>query len=424
MQIKKMVKKVSVGLMSTLAVCAVLSTTVGAVVNNSNICVVESNNWQDWPQGPEISSGIGILMNAATGEILYSKGIDDQRYPASITKIMTALVALENSTPDTLVTFTETGMADAYSGSSNIIPKLGETFTMEQCIYMIMLKSANDVSTQVAEVVGGDVENFVAMMNQIAIELGCNNTHFKKASGLPDENHYTSAYDMALIAQAAMKNETFRQVVGTKNYVVPASNLSGARSYDNHHQMLLDGEWHYEGCIGGKTGYTDSSRNTLVTYAQRGKLELISVVMYGNGGGVVLTDSIALMDYGFNNFTVDAEGLLKTTDGKYIYENQLLTEEEYQEVTATPIPTPETAEDDLNNKENTSVQKEKFGARDIAYIVIGVLVFLILVGILLMFIGIRLEKKRRRRRRMARRRAEQRRLETMEEQRPERREKR
>lgn len=367
-----------------------------AVVNNDNICTVESNTWENWPQSEDIQCSTGVVMEANTGEILFSKGMDDPRYPASITKIMTVLVALENSTLDTTVTFTETGMADAYSGSSNIIPHIGETFTMEQCLYMMMLKSANDVCTQVAEVVGGTVENFVGMMNQKAAELGCTNTHFNNASGLPDENHYTSAHDMALISQAALKNEMFRTVTSTEFYNVPATEFSGVRSYSNHHSMLMKTpDWYYEGCIGGKTGYTDASQNTLVTYVDCDGMELIVVVMRGNDGAVVCADTKQLLEYSRANFRRSEDNVMQTADGKYVLDNRVISKEEYQKLTATPTPEP-TEEAKTTDMPEEDGQSPKQPARTPGlgvYIAIGVLSALILIGIILIIVGLVHKKK-------------------------------
>lgn len=396
MQLVRMIKRAGFGIITTFTICTTMVMPLAAAVNNMNIFPVETNSWEGWPQAAEISCGTGVLMDAKTGQILYNKGMDDQRYPASITKIMTSLVAIDNSSPEDQVTFTETGMADAYSGSSNIIPQLGETFTMEQCIYMIMLKSANDVSTQVAETVGGSVENFVNMMNQKAEELGCTNTHFNNASGLPDENHYTSAHDMALIAQEALKNETFRKVVNTQQYVVPATNLSGARDYTNHHKMLVDGtNWNYTGCLGGKTGYTDASLSTLVTYADRDGLELIAVVMYGLGDDAVYGDTTQLMDYGFSNFEVSEDGTLQTVDGKIVYENKAITKTEYENALVTPTleveKTPDVTVEPSSTAQRSDARIKSAGLG--AYIVIGVLSASILVGIVMIIVSIAKKSK-------------------------------
>ncbi|HIU75773.1 MAG TPA: D-alanyl-D-alanine carboxypeptidase [Candidatus Pelethocola excrementipullorum] len=392
MCLKEAMKRAAAVILTVLVTGYSAISSYGAVVNNDNICTIESNSWKDWPQAVDIGASTGVVMDAETGTILFDKGMDDIRYPASITKIMTTLVALENSTLDTPVVFTETGMADAYSGSSNILPQLGESFTMEQSLYMILLKSANDVSTQVAEVVGGSVQGFVDLMNQKAAELGCINTHFNNASGLPDENHYTTAHDMALIAQAALKNEEFRKIVATSDYTIPPTNMTaGSREYRNHHAMMHqeDTTWYYEGCIGGKTGYTDSALNTLVTYAERDGMKLISVVMHGESGPSVCEDTKAILDYAYTNFKCDDAGEVVTAAGQHIVENQVLSDEEYQqqqekdevsdvdEPKVTDTPTPE--------KKDERVSR---GNSLFTYVAIGVLGALVLIGILAIVVSL------------------------------------
>ena len=178
---------------------------------------ITTNSITGWPQGPEIVDETGVLMEAETGTILYDKGMDQRMYPASTTKIMTALVVLENTEDlQTKVTFTETGTKEVAPDSANIQAQLGEELTVEQCLYASLLASANEVSSQLAEFVGGTKEHFVEMMNLKAQELGCSDTHFTNPNGLPDENHYTTAHDLALIMQAAIQNETFREIESTQ----------------------------------------------------------------------------------------------------------------------------------------------------------------------------------------------------------------
>ena len=167
---------------------------------------ISTNQIQGWPAGPDITSDTGILMDADTGVVLYNKGGDEQRYPASITKIMTLLVAVENSTMDEKVTFTETGVRNVTADSSNIGTKVGEVLTMEECLHALIIQSANDVAAQIAEHIGGTEQAFIDMMNQRASEIGCTNTHFANSSGLPDDNHYSSARDMALIFRHILPN--------------------------------------------------------------------------------------------------------------------------------------------------------------------------------------------------------------------------
>lgn len=261
---------------------------------------IQSNSIPGWPQGPKIICETGIVMDLDTGQILYAKGIDEKRAPASITKIMTALLAIEKVPLDTKITFTDE-VNNIEADSTHIGIKPGETLTMEESLYGILLGSANEVSSGVAEYIGGTVQDFVDMMNEKAKELGCENTHFVNANGLYAEDHYTTARDMALIAKAAFQNETFRNIVKTPYYIIPPTNITPEERWiNNHHRMLTEGGIHYEGCLGGKTGYTEKAGNTLVTYAERNSMRLVCVVLKGNTE--YYNDTKNLLDYGFNNF--------------------------------------------------------------------------------------------------------------------------
>ena len=169
-----------------------------------------------WPEAPVVDSPSVILMEMNTGAVLYEKNSMEKNYPASITKILTTLIALENSELNEVVTFSDAAIDN--TEGSGIARDYGEQMSMEQCLYAVMLASANECAYAVAEHVGGTVGNFVDMMNRKAAELGCTSTHFSNPHGLFDENHYTSAHDMALIAKAAYENETFRIIIGTARY--------------------------------------------------------------------------------------------------------------------------------------------------------------------------------------------------------------
>lgn len=266
---------------------------------------VEVRASEYWPEAPETASPNVVVMEASTGTILYEKSSLEQHYPASITKIMTTLVALENSDLDEIVTFSDASIDE--TEGSGIARDYGEQMAMEQCLYAVMLASANECAYAVAEHVGGTVENFVAMMNEKAKELGCQNTHFTNPHGLHDENHYTCCYDMALIAQAAYQNETFRIIVGTARYTIPPTNKHEEQTdLQNHNEMLYPfqtNRYVYDGCTGGKTGYTQAANSTLVTYAERDGLTLICVVMNTQSPNQWL-DSISLFDYCFDNFQI------------------------------------------------------------------------------------------------------------------------
>lgn len=256
-----------------------------------------------WPQAPEIAEETGILMEATTGQVLFDKEMDEIRYPASTTKIMTALLILENVKDlSQTVTFTDVITPDLAPGNSTINAQVGEQLTVEECLYGIMLASANEVCTQMAVYVAGSVENFVSMMNKRAAELGCENTHFVNANGLPDPNHYTTAHDLARILAAAIQNEDFCRISGSASYTIPPTNMTPySRNLENSNALIKEGEYHYEGVIAGKTGHTEAAKNTLVTAASRDGMTLVCVVLRSDGENRFI-DTVSLFDYGFNNF--------------------------------------------------------------------------------------------------------------------------
>ena len=263
---------------------------------------IQSDQTEGWPAGPAVWAESAVVMDLDSGAFLYSKNMDAVKYPASITKIMTTLLAIENSSPNERVTFSKNAIYRIERNSSHIGIRVGEILSMEECWYGMMLESANEVCLAVAEHIGGSVDGFVELMNQKAAELGCTNTHFTNPNGLPDENHYTTARDMALIAQAAYANKSFRQICQTQYYCIPTTNVCGEKRWlSNHHKMLPEGIYAYEGCTGGKTGFTQAALNTLVTYAERDGRRLVCVSLRTNGAQIY-TDTASLLDYGFQNF--------------------------------------------------------------------------------------------------------------------------
>lgn len=273
-----------------------------------------------WPKAPEIVESTGVLMEDSTGTVLFDKGMHDRMYPASMTKVLSALIAIENSDLSEEVVFTETGAEAVTPDSANIGMQIGETLTMEQCLYAMLLASANEVSSQVAEHVAGSVEGFAQMMNEKAAELGCTDSHFVNANGWHDDEHYTSAYDMALILRAAIRNETFRKISGSQSYVIPPTNMnSEPRELGNHHAMLMPGPYHYEGVFAGKTGSTDEAGNTLVTACRKDDITLICTVMQSQEAAVV-EDTAKLFDYGYGKFQkLQMTDPALTQEGGYAY---------------------------------------------------------------------------------------------------------
>ncbi len=248
---------------------------------------------------PTVASEGAVLLNAADGTVLFSKNGDTQFYPASITKLMTALLVAENCSLDDTVVFSATATTNLESGAVAINMAEGDTMTVRQCLYALLLKSANEVGNALAEHVAGSNAAFADMMNTKAAALGCTNTHFTNPHGLNDPNHVTTPHDMALIARAAFQNETVRTVASTLSYTLPATknNPSGLTVTMGHKMLNPNDSRYYPGIIGGKTGYTSKAGNTLVTAAERDGVRLIAVVMKSQS--THYTDTKALLDYGY-----------------------------------------------------------------------------------------------------------------------------
>ena len=247
---------------------------------------------------PTIQSEGAVVMDAATGTVLYGKNQNTRYYPASITKLMTALLVLENCQLGDTVTFSKTATENLEAGAVSLKLTEGDKLTVEQCLYGLLLKSANEAANGLAEKVSGSVSGFASLMNQKAAALGCTGTHFVNPNGLNDTNHYTTPYDMALIARAAFQNDTLRKIDTTLSYKFPATKNAGERTITMGHKMMYSTDSrYYPGIIGGKTGYTSKAGNTLVTGAEKNGVRLIAVVMKSKS--THYADTKALLDYGF-----------------------------------------------------------------------------------------------------------------------------
>lgn len=240
---------------------------------------------------PEISAQTAIMIEGNSGEVLYQKNADQKAYPASITKIMTALLAIENGALDKKAAISEN--ASGVEGSS-IYLETGEKIPLRDLVYGLMLRSGNDAAIAIAEEIGGTTDNFVMMMNKKARELGAVNTHFANPNGLHDPDHYTTAEDMALIAMAAMKNEEFKKVASAKSWV--ADRGDGKYNYFYNKNKVV---YQYEGGTGVKIGYTKVAGRTLVASSERNGMELICVVMNAPNW---FDDTYKLMDYAYSQY--------------------------------------------------------------------------------------------------------------------------
>jgi serine-type D-Ala-D-Ala carboxypeptidase (penicillin-binding protein 5/6) len=262
-----------------------------------------SSNLAVFAAPPQVSAPTAILIDSETGRVLYEKNADTKMYPASTTKVMTALLASNYKDLDEQVTASQ-NVVNIERGSSQIYLNPGEILTMKQLLYALMLPSANDAAIAIAEHIGGSIDGFATLMNEKAQSLGAVNTHFVNPNGLHDDNHYTTARDLSMIAREGMKNPIFREIVSTYQYVIPPTNKQVERNYLTNGNKLIskvNNKYKYEYAIGIKTGYTTKSQHCLVGGAKKDNLELISVVL-GDSKEFMYPDSIALFEYGFANF--------------------------------------------------------------------------------------------------------------------------
>jgi D-alanyl-D-alanine carboxypeptidase (penicillin-binding protein 5/6) len=263
-------------------------------------------------EAQEVSAQSAILMEQQSGRVLFEKDAYTKRRIASITKIMTAILAIESGKMNETVRVSSRAVR---AEGSSIYLKEGEKIKLRDLVYGLMLRSGNDAAIAIAEHVGGSVEGFVFLMNQKAAEIGMRDTHFANPHGLDDaENHYSTAYDMALLMRYAMQNKEFRKVAGTKVYRAPNPDEEWDRIWRNKNKLLTN---LYEYCTGGKTGYTKRAKRTLVTTAEKDGLELIAVTLNAPDDW---NDHIAMYEYGFDHYVlakVDDKRMVKKIKDRF-----------------------------------------------------------------------------------------------------------
>lgn len=280
---------------------------------------VESNEIKGWPKGPGTYGEAAIVMEAGTGAILYAKNIDGHEYPASITKVLTALIAFENGNLSDTVTFSHDCVAFLQPGDSSVGLKEGNVITLEQALYATLLASANEAAYAVGENVGKnaghDYNWFIEQMNARCKELGGENSHFANTNGLHDPDHYTCARDMALIGRELFKHPEFFKIVQTMEYKIPKSDTVQEHVFQQKHKMLREQNAnYYKYAVGGKTGFTSDALSTLITMADNGETKLVCVVLRTHGKNIY-PDTKNLFEYAFKNFSkVDVAGQEKSED--------------------------------------------------------------------------------------------------------------
>ncbi|MDO4978006.1 MAG: D-alanyl-D-alanine carboxypeptidase family protein [Eubacteriales bacterium] len=254
----------------------------------------------EYTDGPDIVAVSAVLMDARSGAVLYAKEGEQKRYPASITKIMTTLLTIENCKMDDIVTFSEKAVYGVEGSSANI--PVGAQLTVEETLYALMLESANEAGAALAEHIAGGDEAFGQMMTARAQALGCTGTQFKNPHGLPNEEHYTTAHDMGRILQECIKHEEFRKISSTIHYTIPSNDTHNEIELTNHAKLLRAdyGDYYYEYAVGAKTGFTQVARNTLVSFAERDGVQLLCVVMKDQGPENTYLDTKKLYNWGFD----------------------------------------------------------------------------------------------------------------------------
>ena len=298
----------------------------------------------------DITAGSYILIDNKTNKVLCKKDENKKMYPASTTKIVTAIMVLENCNLDDTVTASYDAVMSIPEGYSSANIQIGEQLTVEQLLELLLVHSANDAANILAEHVGGSVESFVTMLNTRLNELGISNTHFTNAFGMHDENHYTTASDLAKIMKYCLKNETFRKIAGKASCAIPATNKYGPRSYSSTNELLnSNSSNYYKYLIAGKTGYTSQAKECLVSTAYKDNLELIGVVLYSNSR---FSDSRKLYEYGYSNYSIK----------NIVNENDLITSVKVSNATKQTenlnLLSSETIEALVNNNSTSEIKPE------------------------------------------------------------------
>ena len=249
------------------------------------------------------------LIESNSGKELYSKNADQRMYPASTTKILTAILAIENGNLDDTTTVKYDAISVIPAGYSSAYLKVGEKMTIRQLLEVFLIHSANEAGNVLAEYVSGTIDEFVNLMNKKIQELGCKNTHFVNTNGIQNKNHYTTAQDLATIARYCMKNPTFRSIVSMKECNIPKTNKSDIRKYKNTNNLIdIKSKYYIKDCIGIKTGFTTEAGNCLISAFNKDGLELISVVLGAptlkSGESTRCIDSNTLYNYGYSNYSI------------------------------------------------------------------------------------------------------------------------
>ena len=380
---------------------------------------------------PSINAKSAISVEVSTGKVVYEKNAHEKMYPASTTKVMTALLVLENCNLDEKAKVSYEAIQSVPAGYSNAKLQVGEEVSIEELLYALMIPSANEAANVLAEHVAGSVESFATMMNTKAEELGCENTHFINANGMHDENHYSSAYDLYLIAKEAMQNEVFRKIVSTSKYKLSPTEEypNDDRVFSNTNELIIynnsnrSDNYYYKDAIGIKTGFTKQAGNCLISAASREGLEFINVVLNADitedGLNHRFVDSIDLFNYDYDNYekivlkekddkleTIEIKNATKETknlevkikDEVVVFKNKNINKDEitpeiiYKDNLVAPISKGDVIGTVKYNIDNIEYKSEIIAGSDVmqSYLYF----YLVIAGILLLLIAIFIKPKK------------------------------
>lgn len=387
---------------------------------------------QSFAYAVSVTAESAILVEVSTGRIIYEKNSTKQMYPASTTKMMTAILVIENCDLQETVTISETALQNIPSGYVTCNLSVGEEISVNDLLYALMVPSGNDAAYALAEHVAGSVDAFADMMNNKAREIGCTNTHFVNPNGIHDSKHYSTAYDLYLIAKYCMQNETFRTIVSTTEYTLPATNMyeNVDRTFTTTNDLLnTEKTNYYKTAIGIKTGHTSMAGYCLVSESSREGLDFISVVLNSETDTKRFSDSVKLFDYGYDNYTltkvkeknqlietIEVENATKETmnldllvdeeitviNNKSITMDQIIPEITLNENISAPITagtvlgTIKYKVDDIEYSANLIAKNDVIEKADYS-------IFLVIAGILLLLIGFTILNKRKKTSRQRRR---------------------
>ncbi len=327
-----------------------------------------NNETQSKSNEIQIYSESAILMEQKTGKILYEKDIHARKYPASTTKILTGIIALEKCNLDEKAIASDKAVNIIKPGYSTANIQVGESFTIEQLLDVMLIHSANEAANIIAEHISGSIEEFSNVMNAKAKQIGGLDSNFVNPNGMHDENHYSTAYDLAVITRYCMKNEKFRKILTTMECSLPQTELwQEPRVYKNTNSLLVsDNKYYYPYCIGGKTGFTTPAKNCLTCSSNKEGFETISVVLHAeateDGQSARYTDTIKLFEYGYNNYNIN----------DILEEYDLIEYEENSEIDNQIIGT-------FTNETNDDKSSEIFNYNSWIKLIIGILIILLLL---------------------------------------------